>query len=212
MVESKGWYFTQPADVPSTPRFKLGVTENGSKLFGVTTISIPGVTTDSEFQLALGFRNSHDKSIALQIAVGSRVVVCDNMMMTGDVRVRNEHVSNIDVRKMLDAAFGLVPAAASHMIDWFGGMRKRFLSKAEGVDFLAKCVEYKALPIVNFMDARTNWLESFAGDEEQVQIRHGGTMWAAYQAVTAQWKSKSILQLPEYSKRLNDLLEKSEQN
>jgi hypothetical protein len=56
-------------------------------MFGVTKITIPGIL-DAEAQLAIGFRNSHDKSMAVRIAVGASVMVCDNMLITGDINIR----------------------------------------------------------------------------------------------------------------------------
>ena len=45
--------------------------------------------------LALGFRNSYDRSMALGIAVGASVFVCDNLALTGDITIMKKHTRNV---------------------------------------------------------------------------------------------------------------------
>lgn len=198
VVTENGWKFAEGQN-----KFQLSVTPSGSKMFGVSSIVIPGMLEGEEFGLAIGFRNSHDKSMSLQMAVGTRVFVCDNMMMNGEYKVRREHTVRISVETELKRALEYVPEAAEKTVAWFGGMRQVCMGRDEGVAFLAKCVEYKALPMVDFMDARSSFLNGFA---DEATIRHGGTLWGAYQAVTEQWKKHSLMQLPEYSHSLNEMV------
>lgn len=203
MVLERGWKFARD----EANRFKLSVTSNGAKMFGVTEIIING-GIDEEFGLALGFRNSHDRTFALRLAAGSRVFVCDNMMITGDVQIRRVHSVGIDVRKVVMAALDQIPEAAHRIADFFTGLRSHYFSEEQGVHFLAQAVEVGALPISDFMDARKVWIDSYRDviDPKLVQISHPGTQWAAYQAVTASWKKHSLMQVQDYSKRLNGIV------
>lgn len=64
-----------------------GVTEDGARYFGVLCLeSKYGNYTDM-----IGLRNSHDKSMPIGIAFGSRVFVCDNMAFVADYVVRRKH-------------------------------------------------------------------------------------------------------------------------
>ncbi len=73
----------------------------GSKLFG---------TFDTEWQrmedytAAVGFRHATDKSMSIQIAVGARVLVCDNMSMLGELIAVRKHTSKLDLGEELDRA------------------------------------------------------------------------------------------------------------
>lgn len=96
MVDERSWSFVDPEN-----RYQFAVSKEGDKLFGVTKVVIPGVDVGDEFQMAIGFRNSHDKTLALRIAVGASVFVCDNLIITGDMQVRRIHTGGIDPEKRL---------------------------------------------------------------------------------------------------------------
>jgi hypothetical protein len=73
-----------------------------AKLFGVL---------DTDYQVteeggaAIGIRTSNDKSLALQIAIGYRVFICDNMAFAGDlIALRRKHTGNLDIHKELAEA------------------------------------------------------------------------------------------------------------
>jgi hypothetical protein len=64
-----------------------GITEDGMRYFGVLSLRSPyGDYTDM-----LGLRNSHDKSLPIGIAFGSRVFVCDNLAFSADHVIRRKH-------------------------------------------------------------------------------------------------------------------------
>jgi hypothetical protein len=63
------------------------VTEDGARYFGIMCLRSPhGDYTDM-----LGLRNSHDKSLPIGIAFGSRVFVCDNLAFSADHVIRRKH-------------------------------------------------------------------------------------------------------------------------
>jgi hypothetical protein len=63
------------------------VTPGGARYFGVLCLRSPyGDYTDM-----LGLRNSHDKSLPIGIAFGSRVFVCDNLAFSADHVIKRKH-------------------------------------------------------------------------------------------------------------------------
>lgn len=63
------------------------VTCDGARYFGVLCLRSPyGEYTDM-----LGLRNSHDKSLPIGIAFGSRVFVCDNLAFSADHVIKRKH-------------------------------------------------------------------------------------------------------------------------
>jgi hypothetical protein len=63
------------------------VTPDGARYFGVLCLRSPyGEYTDM-----LGLRNSHDKSLPIGIAFGSRVFVCDNLAFSADHVIKRKH-------------------------------------------------------------------------------------------------------------------------
>jgi hypothetical protein len=76
----------------SVVKDEYGVSKDGSRMFGVLTLDIErhGVS------LALGLRNSHDKSFAIGMVAGFRVFVCDNLAFKGEFfAVARRHSKNV---------------------------------------------------------------------------------------------------------------------
>jgi len=75
-----------------------------AKLFGV--IDTDYQVTD-EGGAAIGIRTSNDKSLALQLAIGYRVFVCDNMSFAGDlIALRRKHTGKLDLHKEFAEGIG----------------------------------------------------------------------------------------------------------
>ena len=75
-----------------------------AKLFGVI---------DTDYQVtaeggaAIGVRTSNDMSLALQLAIGYRVFVCDNMSFAGDlIALKRKHTANLDLHKEFAEGIG----------------------------------------------------------------------------------------------------------
>lgn len=62
---------------------------SGSQMFGVYTIQ----NGNDEQRLNIGFRNSYDKSLALGMVAGATVIVCSNLMFTGEVKMMRKHTT-----------------------------------------------------------------------------------------------------------------------
>jgi len=69
-------------------REQLALSRHDARFFGTLDLQsyvAPGVT------LAVGIRNSIDKSLPIGFAAGSRVFVCDNLSFRGEVNVSRKH-------------------------------------------------------------------------------------------------------------------------
>lgn len=71
-----------------------GVTPDGLRYFGVLTIRSPY----TGYEDMVGLRNSHDKSLPVGIAFGSRVFVCDNTAFVADHVIRTKHTAKLKLR------------------------------------------------------------------------------------------------------------------
>lgn len=71
----------------------FGVTDDGARFFGLMEIK-NGHNAD-DHGLVVGLRNSHDKSFAGGLVVGSHVFVCDNLAFSGEIKVLRKHTNNI---------------------------------------------------------------------------------------------------------------------
>src|SRR5437870_1312977 len=57
-----------------------------------------------EYGAAVGFRHANDKSMPIQIAVGARVFVCDNMSFLGELIAVRKHTSKLNLEEEMDRA------------------------------------------------------------------------------------------------------------
>lgn len=103
-------------------REKFAIQTNGLKLFGTLDLQ-NGHELGQGLGLALGFRHSNDKSLALQIVGGARVFVCENLSLSGDVEVfRNKHTHGVfqRLRQSLGRYFGGLGQQIELLKDRFG--------------------------------------------------------------------------------------------
>ena len=70
---------------------QYALAREGNQMFGVLTFK----GEHSEMGLSIGFRNSYDKSMAIGIAIGAKVFVCDNLALSGEITVLRKHTGNV---------------------------------------------------------------------------------------------------------------------
>lgn len=79
-------------------RDAYAVTPDGNRMFGVLEVGLE----ESGVRFSVGVRNSHDKSMALGITVGYRVLCCENMCFHGDFSpILRRHTRGVEVRDVV---------------------------------------------------------------------------------------------------------------
>lgn len=78
-------------------RIDLGMTKEGARFFGTIDFSGRVIANGSSggVSLAIGIRNSYDKSLSLGGCGGSRVFVCDNLAFAAEIVVTRLHTGNV---------------------------------------------------------------------------------------------------------------------
>src|SRR4051794_20083672 len=72
----------------SISRERYALARDDGRLFGTLDLDVPIL---SDVSLAVGIRNSLDKSFPLGFCAGSRVFVCDNLAFRSELLVRRKH-------------------------------------------------------------------------------------------------------------------------
>ena len=67
------------------------IVKDGQRLFGVLSLQ----NGHDGMQLAVGYRNSYDKSMKAGVCIGAKVVVCSNLMLSGDIVVMRKHTGDV---------------------------------------------------------------------------------------------------------------------
>lgn len=70
---------------------QYALAREGNQMFGVLTFK----GEHPEMGLSIGFRNSYDKSMAIGIAIGAKIFICDNLALSGEITVLRKHTGNV---------------------------------------------------------------------------------------------------------------------
>jgi hypothetical protein len=82
-------------------REQLGLSRNDGRFFGTLDL---GTALGPEVTLAVGVRNSTDKSFPLGFCAGSRVFCCDNLAFRSELLIRRKHTKHGGQRFSTDIA------------------------------------------------------------------------------------------------------------
>jgi hypothetical protein len=165
----------------------------GAKMFGIMRLKSEGDTGGDNLRLDIGIRNSYDKSIAVGIAAGASVFVCDNMMITGEVQAVRKHTPNVwqDVFPMINAVMAM--ANKQHELDQ--QMRDTFkgigMGTQAGLDVLGCMAAHGHLSYAGggssmFALAIREWLTP------SFEEFHGRDVWSLYNATTFGTKKSTL--------------------
>ena len=93
---------------------QYAVSKDESKLFGVVDLMPKGVVDVTERALSIGFRNSTNSTLAIKLVAGTRVFVCDNLALSGDmIAVLRRNTNGLDLEDELREGFSKFLAHAS---------------------------------------------------------------------------------------------------
>ncbi len=181
-----------------------GLSREGHRLFGTLDLGTPiasGVT------LAVGVRNSTDKSFPLGFCAGSRVFVCDNLAFRSELLVRRKHTLNGE-RNFVGAIGAAVVSLRS--FKEAEGERVRRLRYAELSDDAADALILRAYErgIVGARElpAVLHEWRNPAFDEFKPR-----TAWSLLNAFTGALRARALYQPAQYAAqtiRLNGLLDR----
>jgi Domain of unknown function (DUF932) len=95
---------------------QFAIQRDGARLFAVLDLSLERT---EEFCASIGIRTANDRSLALEIAVGVRVFVCDNLTFAGDlIALKRKHTARFDLNADLSRAVDRYQA-------YLGGLQQR---------------------------------------------------------------------------------------
>ena len=147
-----------------------------AKLFGVI---------DTDYQVteeggaAIGIRTANDKSLALQLAIGYRICICDNMAFHGDlIALRRKHTANLDLHKEFAEGIGRYVREYPKLQDNITWWKERTVSKERGKQLIYDIFTQRIVPLRLFHPAVSAWE---AAEEK--------TIWRLHNCMTAHMKT-----------------------
>ncbi len=166
--------------------------------FALTGADIAG----SDRNIVLGLRNAHDKSFAASIAVGNRMMVCENLCFSSDVKLARRHTTNImnDLPRVLSSAVARVVA---HWNDMGNRIEAYKNTEAENIgDLLVQLVDSKAFPARDIYNA----VQEFRNPRHE-EFK-GGSLWTLYNSVTENLKGGDLSKLADRTMRMQAVFDK----
>ena len=171
---------------------QYGLSRSGDRLFGV--LNFKHRTDDYGF--AVGLRNSHDKSMAYGVCAGVKILVCDNLALSGDFSLIRKHTNRSDIRRDIQEAFTTLPMKIEELCARLDTLKERSLTDDGARRILFQAAESGAIASSDMLPV---WHEYLEPTFEEFRMRNE---YALLMAFTEQAKKfNSAMQLERtYSK------------
>lgn len=174
------------------PRFGLAIQDakyalarDGLQMFGVLTCT-NGQNHD-DYALAIGLRNSYDRSLSVGLVAGSRVFCCDNLAFSGEAGTNRKHTVNVfrDLPDLIYRLLSQVSSMQSRIHAEIAAMKERDLAPETADHLMVEAVRRSVLPASHLPKVIAAWErpahEAFAPR----------TAWSLFNAFTEVTKSRS---------------------
>ena len=124
---------------------QFAVQREGARLFAVLDLSLERT---EEFCASIGIRTANDRSLALEVAVGLRVFVCDNLTFAGDlIALKRKHTIRFDLNADLSRAVDRYQAYLGALQQNIVRVRETSLSDPEAKALIVDAFRQEILPI-----------------------------------------------------------------
>lgn len=136
----------------------LEVRQKAPDLSNVACLDDPTVHPD--YGLVIGIRNTHDMSYAAALAMGNRVLVCDNLSFSGEVLIGRRHTRNIarDIPLMIPRAFSALSVERVNMETRIECYKDTPISNEAANDFIVRSiVDEKVFPVSTLPKIVQEW-------------------------------------------------------
>jgi hypothetical protein len=159
-----------------------GLAREGMQMFGVLTFRGNG-----DYALALGLRNSYDKSLSVGIVVGMQVFVCDNLAFSGEVSMSRKHTVHVfrDLPNAIYRMLSRVSSLRTRQDEEIGRWKGLELDRRLANHILMESVRQDAIP-VSFLPRVIQ-----AYEKPQYEEFSPRTAWSLYNAFSGAVKSQS---------------------
>ena len=138
---------------------------DGARVFGL--LNIGNTDGGSERGWMIGIRSSYDKTIALGIAAGVNVFVCDNMSLLGDQVTFRKHTTNIDVVAEAQKALSIIEDHGAAFSQWFDRLQERQILDASFDQMICDGLRAGIMPGNTATDCLRAWYDCEAPKSDQ---------------------------------------------
>jgi hypothetical protein len=124
---------------------RYAIQREGARLFGVLDLAFENT---AEFCAAMGIRTANDRSMALEIAVGVKVFVCDNLCFSGDlIALRRKHTARFNLNADISIAIDRYQEHLTALRGQIAGLQARPLEDREAKLLIFDAFAQEILPL-----------------------------------------------------------------
>lgn len=159
----------------------------GQRYFGVFDLRLSS-GEDNDYGMALGLRNSHDKTFQAALVMGTRVFVCDNLSFSGQVQIARKHTRFItrDIDSLLMKAMGRLHDHKGATDTRIAAYKEREIRDEQAHDLIVKAVDVRAISGMQIRPVVNEWRRP---THDAFQPR---TLWSLFNAFTEVYKQGSL--------------------
>jgi len=163
----------------------------GQRYFGGFSITGSDIAA-SDRNLVVGLRNAHDKSFAASVCIGNRMIVCENLCFSSDIKLARRHTLNIlnDIPRVLAEAVGRLVSHFNDMQARIDTYKTYELTEDAAAGLIVQLADAKALPAREVYPVMQQFR---APNHPEFQ---GRTLWSLYNGVTECLKGGDLSRLP----------------
>lgn len=158
-------------------------------MFGVITFRKINPHPDEELKVAIGLRNSYNKSMSAGLVLGSTVLVCDNLVFSGDIKVMRKHQGK-DMHEDLHDQMVTAIYRSQHNFHKISqdvqAMKERAMNQQEKYEFIGLLT---GEGILSPTQSTTAFKELWKPSHTEFEI---DTLWAGYNCATEALKSSPV--------------------
>ena len=194
-IEGQGYRVTNQAH---------GLWGDGDRYFGL--MELANGHTEDDYGLVLGLRNSHDKTFPASLALGSQVLVCDNLSFFGEVVLTRRHTRFVerDLPGIVAQAVGRLSEMRTQQADRLDAYKQTRIKDRTAHDLMVRAVDARVIPVTQLPMVLKEWRKP-THPEFTVD---GRSVWRLFNAFTESFKSRSLEVLPRRSQALHGLMDR----
>ena len=188
-----------------------GTSENGMNCFSGFAIRKTGFDNEDR-ELVFGLRNSHNQKFASSAAIGSSMLVCDNLCFSSDITLSRKHTGSIlnDLPLVMNKAIHSIQETWDTEGKRIETYKNTEANEVEVINKLLKAGLIKSTKIGDFFDLVENGGVDVNGTKGAFH-EHRGTLWNIFNAVTESYKSltaNNVMHLPRMTMETQNILDR----
>lgn len=157
---------------------QFALQREGARLFAVLDLSLERT---GEVCASMGIRTSNDRSLALEIAVGIKVFVCDNLTFSGDlIALRRKHTIRFDLNADISRAVDRYQGHLTALRQQIAAIQDTPISDEKAKGLIVDAFQQEVVPIRYFKPVTQTYFNP-APDMTDVSPR---TLWGLHNAFT----------------------------